>query len=171
MYLSTWMCVYVDNMTCKWHWTISTQWQDEDDEVEFQEDSDQDVSDDFDGDTSQSLIDSETNSLSNSTGWRKGATYHRLPQGILGKKLKPWALSGQRPQSFPELWMFSKCGFPVPHFFLQLDFSGDSDQNGGPPGHDPPLTFFLRPGRRECPATIRIMWELPRSEMGIVTTI
>lgn len=45
--------------------------EDEDDEVEFQEDSDQDVSDDFDGDTSQSLIDSETNSLSNSTGWRR----------------------------------------------------------------------------------------------------
>lgn len=45
--------------------------EDEEDEVEFQEDSDQDVSDDFDGDTSQSLIDSETNSLSNSTGWRR----------------------------------------------------------------------------------------------------
>ena len=46
-------------------------YQDDEDEVEFQEDS-EDVSDDFDGDTSQSLIDSETNSLSNSTGWRRG---------------------------------------------------------------------------------------------------
>lgn len=44
--------------------------EDDEDEVEFQEDS-EDVSDDFDGDTSQSLIDSETNSLSNSTGWRR----------------------------------------------------------------------------------------------------
>ena len=129
MYLSTCMCVYVDNMTCKWHWTISTQWQDEEDEVEFQEDSDQDVSDDFDGDTSQSLIDSETNSLSNSTGWRRGVTYHRLPQGILGESSSRGPFLGNDPR-VKELWMFSKCGFPVPHFFLQLDSSADSDQNG-----------------------------------------
>ena len=97
--------------------------QDDEEEVDLEDSEDQDVSDDFDGETSHSLIDSETNSLSNSTGWRRGVTI----RASWGGKTQAVAPSGQpekRTLDVFKLWISL-------HFFLQLDFSVDFDPNGG----------------------------------------
>lgn len=109
----------------------------------------------------ESVVDWQRNEQPQQLHWLEEGRHVNLwlPQRILGKSGKSRGpFLGNAPR-VKELGMFSKCGFPVPHFFLQLDFSGDSDQNGGKRTW-PATNLFFRPLSRVSSYNSD-HWELP----------
>ena len=120
----------------------------------------------------ESVVDWQRNERPQQLHWlEEGRHVPQITTGHPGEKAQAvgpfWATTPEFSRTLDvfKMWISSSAFLFAARFFWGLW------PERGPTWTWPATNFFLRPGRRECPATIRIMWELPRSEMGIVTTI